>query len=268
MTGRLENKVAIVTGAGSIGPGWGNGKAVAVQFAREGAAILAIDNNPAAAEETRAIIEDEGGRCTVAVADVTNAEQVAAAVRSCVDHFGGIDILYNNVGIVVGGTPVDTDEADWDLGAAVNLKSVFLCCKYAIPELQARGGGCILNVSSIAANRWMGVPYASYASTKAAILGLSRNVALTYACDKIRCNSILPGIIDTPLLRKLLADIFAEDEIPAKIAYRNSQIPLREMGDAWDIAYAATYLASDEAKYVTGTELVIDGGLSASAIGG
>lgn len=114
----------------------------------------------------------------------------------------------------------------------------------------------------------MGVPYASYASTKAALLGLSRNVALTYAGDKIRCNSILPGIIDTPLLRKLLADIFAEDEIPAKIAYRNSQIPLHEMGDAWDIAYAATYLASDEAKYVTGTELVIDGGLSASAIGG
>jgi NAD(P)-dependent dehydrogenase (short-subunit alcohol dehydrogenase family) len=268
MPGRLAEKVAIVSGAGSIGPGWGNGKAVAVQFAREGAAVLAVDINPDAAAETRDIIVGEGGRCEVAVADVTAAAQVERAVEACVAAFGGIDILYNNVGIVIGGTPVETSEADWDIGAAVNLKSIYLSCKFTIPHIQARGGGCILNVSSTAANRWMGVPYVSYASTKAAILGFSRNVAMTYAGDKIRCNSILPGIIDTPLLRQLLADVFEEHEIPDKIAYRNSQIPLGEMGDAWDIAYAATYLASDEAKYITGTELVIDGGLSTSAIAG
>jgi len=268
MAGRLDGKVAIVTGAGSIGPGWGNGKAVSVLYAREGAKVLALDISRDAAEETRQIIAGEGGTCTVHVADVTRSDQVAAAVRACVAAYGGLDILHNNVGIVVGGGPEDASEADWEKGAAVNLTSVFLTCKHALPEMRRRGGGSIINVSSIAANRWMGVPYASYAATKAALIGISRNIAMQYAPHGIRCNCILPGIIDTPLLRNLLAAVYPEDEIPARIAYRDSQIPMKRMGDAWDVAYAALYLASDEAKYVTGAELVVDGGLSVSAIAG
>ena len=268
MPGRLKDKVAVVVGAGSIGPGWGNGKAAAVLFAREGAKVLAIDINPDAADETRAIIAGEGGECAVAVADATDDAAMAAAVEQAVRRFGRIDVLHNNVGIVIGGGPEETDAADWDRGAAVNVKSAFLAARHVLPHMKRQGGGAIVNVSSIAANRWMGVPYASYAATKAALLGLSRNIALQYAADGIRCNCVLPGIVDTPLLRNLLADVYPEEEIPARIAHRDSRIPMRRMGDAWDVAWAALYLASDEARYVTGAELVVDGGLSASAIAG
>ena len=268
MARRLDGKTAIVTGAGSIGPGWGNGKATAVLFAREGANVLAVDINADAAAETRRLVAAEGGECTVAVADVTDEAAVAATVEAALSRYGGIDILHNNVGIVVGGGPVETAVADWDAGAAVNVKSVYLTTRHVLPHMQRRGGGAIVNVSSIAANRWMGVAYASYSATKAAMLGLSRNIALQYAADGIRCNCILPGIVDTPLLRKMLADVYPAEEIADRIAYRDGQIPMQRMGDAWDVAHAALYLASDEAKYVTGAELVVDGGLSASAIAG
>ena len=268
MAGRLEGKTAIVAGAGSRGPGWGNGKAAAVLFAREGARVLAVDIDPAAAGDTCAIVAAEGGECSVAVADVTDEDAVAGAVEAAVSRYGGVDILHNNVGVVVGGGPLEIDAAEWDRGASVNLKSVYLTTRHALPHMRRGGGGSIVNVSSIAANRWMGVPYASYAATKAALLGLSRNIALQYAGEGIRCNCILPGIVDTPLLRDLLAEVYPAEEIPARIAARDRCIPMGRMGDAWDVAYAALYLASDEAKYVTGAEFVVDGGLSASAIGG
>ncbi len=266
MTDRLKDKVAIVTGAGSIGPGWGNGKAVAALFAREGARVLAIDINPEAVAETKAIVDGEGGDCTACVADVTNPDQVATAVRTCLDAYGRIDVLHNNVGIVVNGGPVDADLESWEKGTAVNLTSVFLTCKHVLPHMEAQEAGSVINVSSIAANRWLGVAYASYAATKAALLGISRNIAMQYARKNIRCNCILPGIIDTPLLRNLLADVYPAEEIPERIAYRDTQIPMGRMGDAWDVAYAALYLASDEAKYVTGSEFVVDGGMSVSVI--
>jgi len=268
MADRLKGKVAMVTGAGSIGPGWGNGKAVAALFAREGAKVLAIDINPEAVAETKSIIDSEGGTCVVHVADVTQADEVAAATAACVDTFGRIDVLHNNVGIVVDGGPVETSQENWERGTAVNMTSVFLTCKHVLPHMEKQGGGSIINVSSIAATRWLGVPYATYAATKAAMLGFSQNMAMQYAGKKIRCNCILPGIIDTPLLRNMLADVYPADEIPERIKYRDSQIPMGEMGDAWDVAYAALYLASDEAKYVTGAQLVVDGGMSTSVIAG
>lgn len=268
MADRLKDKVAMVTGAGSIGPGWGNGKAVAALFAREGAKILAIDINADAVAETKSIIDGEGGTCVTYIADVSDSDQVEAATAACIDSFGRIDVLHNNVGIVVDGGPVETSETDWEKGAAVNLTSIFLTCKHVLPHMEKQGGGSIINVSSIAATRWLGVPYASYAATKAAILGVSQNIAMQYAGKKIRCNCILPGIIDTPLIRNMLAEVYPPEEVPERIKHRDSQIPMGHMGDAWDVAYAALYLASDEAKYVTGAQLVVDGGMSTSVISG
>ncbi|MDP6352386.1 MAG: SDR family NAD(P)-dependent oxidoreductase [Alphaproteobacteria bacterium] len=268
MGDRLKDKVAFISGAGAIGPGWGNGKAVAVLFAREGAKVFALDIDRDAAEEVRQIIAEEGGACTVVQADVTKAGEVEAAVAACIAAHGRIDVLHNNVGIVVGGGPVEADEESWDRGQAVNLKSMFLTCKSVLPHMERQGGGAIINISSIAADRWLGVSYASYAATKAGMLGLSQNMAIQYAAKNIRSNCILPGIMDTPLLRNLLAEIYPEEEIPERIAYRDSQVPMGKMGDAWDVAYTALFLASDESRYITGTQIVVDGGLSVSAIAG
>ncbi len=268
MADRLKDKAAVVTGAGAIGPGWGNGKAVATLFAREGAHVFAIDINEGAALETKAIIEAEGGTCRAHQADVTDSDAIAHAVEACIAAYGGVDVLHNNVGIVIDGGPVETAEDDWERGVRVNLKSAYLMCKHVLPAMESRGGGSIINVSSTAGIRWMNVPYTVYAATKAALLGLTHNVAGQYAARNIRCNAILPGIIDTPLLRKMLADIYAAEDIPALIERRDSHIPMRRMGDAWDVAYAALYLASDEAKYVTGAQLAVDGGMSISAMSG
>jgi len=259
---RLENKVAIVTGAGSIGPGWGNGKAASVLFAREGAKVLALDVNAAAADETAAIIGDEGGTAVACVADVTDEAAVKAAVALCLDRFGRIDVLHNNVGIVEPGGPVETDPASWERVNAVNLKSMYLTCRHVLPHMVDQGGGAIVNVASIAGIVWTGVPYVSYSATKAGVLGLTRSVALQYAGQGIRCNAILPGLMDTPMIEAALPDHYADGDIARMKEIRNAQCPMGRMGDAWDVAFAALYLASDEAKYVTAAELVVDGGIS------
>jgi NAD(P)-dependent dehydrogenase (short-subunit alcohol dehydrogenase family) len=265
VVGRLKDKVAIVTGAGSIGPGWGNGKAVAVLFAREGAKVLALDINLEAAQETAAIVVAEGGTCTAHRTDVTQANQVAAAVTHCIDLYGRIDVLHNNVGIAEVGGAIEASEESWDRVNAVNLKSMFLTCKHVLPHMVARGGGAIVNVASIAGIRWMGVPYISYSATKAAILAFSRSVALEHASDSIRCNSILPGLMDTPMVEHALHEFYADGDIARMKEIRGAQCPTGRMGDAWDVAFAALYLASDEAKYVTAAELVVDGGISAKS---
>lgn len=261
MSGRLQDKVALVTGAGSIGPGWGNGKATAVLFAREGAKIVALDINGQAVEETRASIAEEGGECTVVEADVSEPAAVAAAVRTCLDEYGRLDVLHNNVGIVEAGGVLDESLDSWERAVAVNLRSMFLTIKHAVPAMQRQGGGSIVNLSSIAANRWLGVPYASYSATKSGIIGLTRNVAAQFAPKNIRCNCILPGIIHTPLVDKVVRENFDSKQLEAVIEKRTAQIPMRRMGDAWDVAYAALYLASDEARYVTGQVLGVDGGI-------
>ena len=265
MAGRLEDKVAIVTGAGSIGPGWGNGKAVAVLFAREGANVMALDINLEAAQETAAIVAAEGGRCTARRTDVTRGDEVADAVAHCIDIHGRIDVLHNNVGIAEVGGPITASEESWDRVNAVNLKSMFLTCKHVLPHMVARGAGTIVNVASIAGIRWMGVPYISYSATKAAILAFSRSVALEHAGDGIRCNSVLPGLMDTPMVEHALRDFYADGDIARMKEIRGAQCPTGRVGDAWDVAFAALYLASDEAKYVTAAELVVDGGVSAKS---
>jgi NAD(P)-dependent dehydrogenase (short-subunit alcohol dehydrogenase family) len=262
MGDRLKNKVAIVTGAGSSGPGWGNGKATAVLFAREGAKVLAVDINEAAAEETRGIITKEGGSGAVMRVDVSKYAEVQNMVAKCIQLFGRIDILHNNVGVVVPGGPVETSEETWDRVMEINLKSMFLTCKLVIPIMEKQGGGVITNISSIAGIRYTGVPYLTYYTTKAGILGFTQCIAMQYAPKNIRANSILPGLMDTPFFVEPLKEVYAGGDIEKMKEIRQQQCPMKRMGDAWDVANAALYLASDEAKYVTGLQMVVDGGIT------
>src|SRR5882724_7673818 len=195
MPSRLKDKVAVVVGAGSIGPGWGNGKATAVTFAREGAKVFCVDINLSAAEETANIISSEGGLALPFHADVTKVDDIEAMVRACVADFGRIDILDNNVGIAEVGGVVELPESQWDRVLDVNLKSAFLTMKHVIPLMVVQGGGSIINISSVAGVRWTGVPYASYYASKSALIHLTRTTAVEYASKRVRVNAILPGLM-------------------------------------------------------------------------
>jgi NAD(P)-dependent dehydrogenase (short-subunit alcohol dehydrogenase family) len=266
MPGRLQDKIAIVTGAGSSGPGWGNGKATAVLFAREGAQVIAVDLKREAVEETVSIIRGDGHRAEAYVADVARAADVDGLVRHCVAAHGRIDVLHNNVGIVEVGGCVEASEESWDRVVDVNLKSMFLTCKAVLPHMERQGKGAIVNISSISGIRWAGVPYVSYAATKAGILGLTQSIALEYAKKGVRANAILPGLMNTPMIVKPLSSAYG-GSFEKMLEARSAQCPTGKMGDAWDVvAYAALYLASDEAKYVTGTQLVVDGGLTCKVV--
>lgn len=264
MAGRLQGKTALVIGAGSVGPGWGNGKATAVLFAREGARVFCVDLNPAAAEETVALIRGEGGEAEAAQADASKAADVGRVVAACLDRYGRIDVLDNNVGIAEVGGVVELTEEVWDRVFAVNLKSCYLAMKHVIPIMQRQGGGSIVNISSIASIRYTGVPYATYSATKAAMNHLTRTTAAEYAARRIRVNAVLPGLMKTPMVEHSagLARSYAGGDVEAMWRARDAQVPMGHMGDAWDVAHAALFLASDESKYVTGIELVVDGGIT------
>ena len=261
---RLKGKTAIVVGAGSIGPGWGNGKATAVTFAREGAQVFCVDRNAAAARETVEIIASEGGKATAFAADASREDDVKAMVAACLKAYGRIDVLDNNVGIAETGSVVEVSEADWDRVFAVNLKSAFLAMKHVIPVMTEQGGGSIINISSIASIRHLGISYVTYGTTKAAMNQMTRTTAVEFAAKKIRVNAILPGLMKTPMVEHSagLAASYAKGDIEAMWRARDAQVPMGHMGDAWDVANAALFLASDESKYVTGIELVVDGGIT------
>ncbi len=260
MANRLRDKVALVFGAGSIGPGWGNGKATAVAYAREGAKILAIDLNLAAAQETADIIAGEGGVGAAIAADVTKSDDVQRVVEQCLALHGRIDILHNNVGMAWVGGPVEMTEKTWNDSLQLNVGSLFLTCKHVLPVMEAQGAGAIVNVSSIASIRWLGTPYIGYAASKAAVNQFTQAIALQYAKKGIRANAILPGMMDTPTARVALQSQFADEA--ELIAKRNAACPTGRMGDGWDIAWASVFLASDEAKYITGVLLPVDGGMT------
>jgi NAD(P)-dependent dehydrogenase (short-subunit alcohol dehydrogenase family) len=264
MKSRLSGKVALVIGAGSVGPGWGNGKAAAALFAREGAKVFAVDVNPEAAEETAAIIREEGGQARSWHADVTRAAEVARMVEACTDAYGRIDVLLNNVGGSAPGGVVEMSEEVWASQMDHNLNYVFLTMKHVLPVMARQQSGSVINVASIAALAHFGPNVAAYAASKAGLIHLTRVTAVEYARRGIRCNTIVPGLMHTPLVEKRLAYQRADGNLAGLIRQRHEQVPMGRMGDAWDVAHAAVFLASDESRYVTATEIVVDGGLAAT----
>jgi NAD(P)-dependent dehydrogenase (short-subunit alcohol dehydrogenase family) len=260
--GRLAGKVALITGAGSVGPGWGNGRAMAVRFAEEGARIFAVDREASALTETAQRVADAGGVLVTGLCDVTQAASIEAMVKACIAEYGRIDILINNVGGSAKGGPIEMSEEVWDAQIDHNLKSVFLTCKYVLPHMLAQGGGTIVNMSSTSATRWTGAAQIAYAATKAAVIQFSRVLAVQYAKQGIRVNTVVPGQLHTPMVEVRLAGQRAGGDAEALLKQRQSRIPLPFMGDGRDTANAALFLASDESRFVTGTEIVVDGGMS------
>ena len=262
----LTGKVAVVTGAGSVGPGWGNGKATSVLLARQGAKLFGIDVRPEAVAVTRDLIEREGGTCAVHQCNMLASSEVKAAVEACVERFGRIDILVNNVGGSAPGDPVSMSEGVWDTQIDLNLKTAFLACKHVLPVMERQRVGAIVNIASIAGLRHhvAGRTYAAYSAAKAGMIALGKATALAYVKRGIRCNTVVVGTMHTPLVEARLVDQIGGGDLERLIATRNAGIPMGSMGTAWDVAHAVLFLVSDEARYITATELVVDGGISAA----
>jgi NAD(P)-dependent dehydrogenase (short-subunit alcohol dehydrogenase family) len=261
ISSRLKDRLALVFGAGSIGPGWGNGKASAVAYARAGAIVVAIDVNKAAAEETVGIITGEGGRASAHACDVTKEADVKRVVAATLKAHGTIDILHNNVGQTKMGGPPDLSLEDWKRQLDLNLTGAFLACKYAIPAMQKQQRGVITNISSAAGLRYTGYPYASYYAAKGGVNQFTVGIAIQYARDGIRANAILPGLMDTPLIHAQISGQYASTD--DMVRARNEASPTGRMGTGWDVANAAVFLASDEASYINAVCLPVDGGLTA-----
>jgi NAD(P)-dependent dehydrogenase (short-subunit alcohol dehydrogenase family) len=252
----LDDKVALITGAAS-----GIGREAALLFAREGAAIVAVDLNGDAAAETVALIEAAGGRATATQADVSLAAGCEAMVGVAESTYGRLDVLFNNAGVMVTGDDdaITTDEAVWDLTMNVNAKGVFLGCKYGIPALRRAGGGSIINTASFVALMGAATPQVAYTASKGAVLALTRELAVIHAREGIRVNALCPGPLHTEMLMKFL-------DTDAKRQRRLVHIPVGRFGEAREIAQAALFLASDESSFVTGTDFVVDGGITAAYV--
>ena len=258
---RLKDRVALVFGAGSVGPGWGNGKASAVAYARAGARVVCVDVNLAAAQETVGIIASEGGQASAHACDVTREADVRRVVDAVMAEHGRIDILHNNVGHTKMGGPPDISLEDWHRQLDLNMTGIFLACKFVLPVMQAQKRGVITNISSAAGLRYTGYPYASYYAAKGGVNQLTVGLALQYAREGIRCNAILPGLMDTPLIHQQISGQYASSD--DMLAQRHAASPTGRMGTGWDIANAAVFLASDEANYINAVCLPVDGGLTA-----
>lgn len=255
---RIQDKIAIVTGAGSVGPGIGNGRATALIFAREGACVLLVDRDPDPAEMTRQMIAEEGGESYTFQADVSDAADCRSIADACIERYGRIDILHNNVGIEIAGGLAETTEEAWDRTLAVNLKSMFLMAKAVVPHMERQGAGSIVNISSINAIRTLPALSLPYAVSKAGVIAFTRDVAVEYASKGIRVNAVLPGMMATPFVAAALTDAYGGD-VDAMMKQRDSICPTGRQGEGWDVANLSLFLASDEAKYITGESVVVDG---------
>jgi NAD(P)-dependent dehydrogenase (short-subunit alcohol dehydrogenase family) len=267
----MAGKVAIVTGAGSVGPAdskiWGNGKTTAILLARQGASVFLVDINEQSMAASQSIIAAEGGIGATYHCDMTIAAEVQAMVRACLDRFKRVDILVNNVGGSAPGDPISMTEEVWDRQIDFNLKTAFLGCKYVLPVMLEQGKGAIVNIASVAGMRndfLSGRSHVGYSASKAAVIQLSRSVAGTYAKRGIRANTVVPGLMHTPLVEYRLASTVGGNDAQKLIDARNAAVPMGHMGDAWDVAHAVLFLASDEARFITATEIVVDGGSTAA----
>jgi NAD(P)-dependent dehydrogenase (short-subunit alcohol dehydrogenase family) len=264
MADRLKSKVALVLGAGSVGEGVGNGRAISAVFAREGARVVGVDSRLPAAEETAKLVAAEGGEMLALAADVTREEDIARVVQAALQAHGRIDVLVNNVGGSIPGGPEEITPEAWHAQFHHNLHYVHLSTRAVAPLMVRQGGGSIVNISSIAGLRHLGNDLAAYAAAKAGLQHFSRVAAVRYAPQNVRVNTVIPGLMFTPLVTARLAGQQAGGDAEALIARRHARPPMGRMGDAWDVAYAVLYFACDEAKYVTGAEIVVDGGLTAT----
>jgi NAD(P)-dependent dehydrogenase (short-subunit alcohol dehydrogenase family) len=263
---RLDNKIALITGLGqTTDSGWGIGAAIATTLAKQGAIIFGGNRSLASAERTKSRIEESGGVCHVQQTDVTDSESVKALVDACMQRHGRIDILINNVGKSEPGCPATMSETTWDSQVDLNLKSVYLTSHYVLPIMEKQEtGGSIVNVSSIAGLRYIGKPQVAYSATKAAIMHFTKVTAVMYAPKGVRLNTVVPGLIYTPYTKEMAKRYAPGGDEEEYMRKRDEQVPMGRMGDAWDVANAVLFLASDEAKYITGQELIVDGGITSS----
>ncbi|WP_088146354.1 SDR family NAD(P)-dependent oxidoreductase [Achromobacter denitrificans] len=258
---RLAGKVVLVAGAGSSAAGWSIGKASCVTMARQGAAIVALDSQREAAEDAAHEVEKAGGSALPVQADVADPAAMQAAVDAALRRYGRIDVLQANAGIGKVGGPEDISLEDWDRIQQVNVSSLLIATRLLAPLMREQGGGAIVTVSSVAGIRYTGYPHLAYSVSKAAVIHFARMAAQQYAADRIRVNTVIPGLIDTPRVAKNVARMFDADARAAGAA-RDRQVPMGRMGTPWEVANAVAFLASDEASYITGTELLVDGGLT------
>jgi len=273
MTRRLEGRTVLVIGAGSANanaPGWSEGrltaeswsvgKATAVAYARAGAAVTCVDRNLDAAQATTDIIRGEGNEAHALACDATQLRDVEAMVEAQMRRAGRVDILHNNIGILDIGGPVETSEESFDRVMAANIKSMFLTCKVVLPIMERQGKGAIVNISSIASMRYLAMPWIGYNASKGAVNALTMGIAAQYAPKNIRCNAIAPGLLSTPMIHDPYKD--SQGSIEAMMRARDASVPMGRQPEAWDVGHAAVFLASDEARFITGQVIVVDGGSS------
>lgn len=263
---RLDNKVVLITGLGqTTDEGWGIGAAIACKLAKQGAIIFGGNRSLASAQRTKYRIESASGICDIRETNVTDSASVKALVDACMQRHGRIDILVNNVGKSEPGCPATMTEDVWDSQVDLNLKSVYLTCHHVLPIMEKQAtGGSIVNVSSIAGLLYIGKPQVAYSATKAAIMQFTKATAVIYAGKSVRLNTVVPGLIYTPYTREMVKRYAPGKDEEEYMRERNGQVPMGRMGDAWDVANAVLFLAADESKYITGQQLVVDGGITSS----
>ena len=259
----LDGKTAIVTGCGSEGEGWGNGRAIATLLARQGAKVIGTDLNYKAAKNTQDFILKENNKCEIHEVNMSNKKDVDSFFKNVTKQHEKINILVNNVGRSEPGDPEIMDYDVWREQFSTNLDTAFFAIKQVIPTMKKIGGGSIVNISSVAGMRYVGKPQVGYSASKAALMQMTKTTAIIHAENKIRLNCVVPGLMHTPLVERL-ANKYADGKYEEFVKTRNNQVPMKKMGSSFDVANAVLFLASDEAKYITGTEIVVDGGLTAT----
>ena len=259
----LDGKTAIVTGCGSEGEGWGNGRAIATLLARQGAKVIGTDLNYKAAKNTQDFILKENNKCEIHEVNMSNKKDVDSFFKNVTKQHEKINILVNNVGRSEPGDPEVLDYDVWREQFSTNLDTAFFAIKQIIPIMKKIGGGSIVNISSVAGMRYVGKPQVGYSASKAALMQMTKTTAIIHAENKIRLNCVVPGLMHTPLVERL-ANKYADGKYDEFVKTRNNQVPMKKMGSSFDVANAVLFLASDEAKYITGTEIVVDGGLTAT----